>query len=91
MGKSAAVAASGVDSSSSLAVYAGAAIAQASLAGVGAYSVGRAVQVYLEQGCSWGPQGANVVIQDILKQLDTTTITYRIRQELTDQLGFPPI
>ena len=91
MGKSAAVATSGVDSSSSLAVYAGAAIAQASLAGVGAYSVGRAVQVYLEQGCSWGPQGANVVIQDILKQLDTTTITYRIRQELTDQLGFPPI
>ncbi|WP_458650497.1 DUF697 domain-containing protein [Sivoneniella epilithica] len=91
MGKSAAAATSGVDSSSSLAVYAGAAIAQASLAGVGAYSVGRAVQVYLEQGCSWGPQGANIVIQDILKQLDTSTITYRIRQELTDQLGFPPI
>ncbi len=91
MGKSAAAVASGVDSSSSLAVYAGAAIAQASLAGVGAYSVGRAVQVYLEQGCSWGPQGANVVIQDILKQLDTHTITYRIRQELTDPLGFPPI
>ena len=91
IGKTAAAAASGVDSSSSLAVYAGAAIAQASLAGVGAYSVGRAVQVYLEQGCSWGPQGANIVIQDILKQLDTTTITYRIRQELTDQLGFPPL
>jgi small GTP-binding protein len=91
LGKSAAAATSGVDSSSSLAVYAGAAIAQASLAGVGAYSVGRAVQVYLEQGCSWGPQGANIAIQDILKQLDTHTITYRIRQELTDQLGFPPI
>jgi len=91
IGKSAAAATSGMDSSSSLAVYAGAAIAQASLAGVGAYSVGRAVQVYLEQGCSWGPQGANIVIQDILKQLDTTTITYRIRQELTDQLGIPPV
>jgi len=91
IGKSAAAATSGMDSSSSLAVYAGAAIAQASLAGVGAYSVGRAVQVYLEQGCSWGPQGANIVIQDILKQLDTNTITYRIRQELTDQLGIPPV
>jgi uncharacterized protein len=91
MGKSAAAVASGVDSSSGLAVYAGAAIAQASLAGVGAYSVGRAVQVYLEQGCSWGPQGANLAIQDILKQLDTHTITYRIRQEITDQLGLPPL
>jgi hypothetical protein len=91
IGKSAAAATSGVDSSSSLAVYAGAAIAQASLAAIGAYSVGRATQVYLEQGCSWGPQGANIVIQDILNQLDTATITYRIRQELTAELGFPPV
>ncbi|NJP10160.1 MAG: DUF697 domain-containing protein [Leptolyngbyaceae cyanobacterium RU_5_1] len=89
LGKSAAAVGSGIDSSSSLAVYAGAAIAQSTLAGFGSYSVGRAVQVYLEQGCSWGPQGANTVIQDILNQLDTNTIIYRLRQELSEQLGFP--
>ena len=89
MGKSAAAVATGVDSSSGLTMYAGTAIAQASLAGFGAYAVGRAVQIYLEQGCSWGPQGANTVIQDILNQLDSNTIIYRIRQELSEQLGFP--
>ncbi len=90
LGKSAAAAASGIDAASSLTAYAGTAIAQASFAGLGAYSVGRAVQVYLENGCSWGPQGANTVIQDILKHLDSSTILYRIRQELTDQLGLSP-
>lgn len=91
MGKSAAAVASGVDASSGLAVYAGAAIVQASLAGFGAYAVGRAVQVYLEQGCSWGTQGANTIIQDILSQLDSNTITYRIRQELREQFELPSI
>lgn len=89
MGKSAAVAVSGGDTSSGLTAYAGTAIAQGSLAGFGAYAIGRSAQVYLEQGCSWGPQGANTVIQDILKQLDSRTIVYRLRQELSDQLGFP--
>lgn len=89
MGKSAAAVAAGVDASSGLTLYAGTAIAQAGLAGFGAYAVGRAVQVYLEQGCSWGAQGANTVIQDILGQLDANTITYRIRQELSERLGFP--
>jgi hypothetical protein len=88
-GKSAAAATSGMDSSSSFTAYAGAAIAQAGLAGFGAYTVGRAVQVYLEQGCSWGPQGANTVIQDMLNQLDSRTIIYRIRQELSQDLGLP--
>jgi hypothetical protein len=78
-----------MDSSSSFTAYAGAAIAQAGLAGFGAYAVGRAVQIYLEQGCSWGPQGANTVIQDMLNQLDSRTIIYRIRQELSQDLGLP--
>lgn len=88
-GKSAAAAVSGVDASSGITAYLGTAIAQAGFAGFGAYSVGRATQIYLEQGCSWGPQGANTVIQDLLKQLDVNTITYRIRQDLSEQLGFP--
>jgi small GTP-binding protein len=89
IGKSAAAAASGVDTSSSLTAYAGAAIAQASLAGFGAYSVGQAAQVYLQRGCSWGPQGANTVIQEILSRIDKNTILYRVRQDLSEQLNIP--
>lgn len=63
--------------------YAGTAIAQATLAGYGAYRVGRVAQTYLEQGCTWGPLGANTVIQDILNQVEPNTILFRLRQELT--------
>lgn len=66
--------------------YAGAAIAQASMAGFGTYKVGQAAQVYLEQGCTWGPLGANTVIQDILSQVEPNTVLYRLRQELQQQL-----
>jgi len=86
LGKSAAAAASGVDAASGLTAYAGTAIAQASFAGLGSYAIGRAAQAYLENGCSWGPQGASTTIQDILKNLDTNTILYRIRQDLSDRL-----
>lgn len=91
LGKSAAAAVAGADTASGLTAYAGTAIAQASFAGFGAYAIGRAAQIYLEQGCSWGPQGANTVIQDVLRQLDTTTILHRIRQELSDQMGLPTL
>ncbi len=89
LGKSAAAAAAGVETSTSFSAYAGTAIVQGSIAGYGAYAVGRAVQVYLEQGCSWGPQGPNTVIQEILNQLEPNTIIYRLRQELSQQLGLP--
>lgn len=65
-----------------IAAYGGTAIAQASLAGYGAYKVGRVAQIYLEQGCTWGPLGANRVIQDILKRVEPNTILYRLRKEL---------
>ena len=65
-----------------IAAYGGAAIAQASLAGYGAYKVGRAARVYLEQGCTWGPLGANRVIRDILDRVEPNTILYRLRSEL---------
>lgn len=89
MGKSAAAAAAGMETSTSFSAYAGTAIVQGGIAGYGAYAVGRAVQVYLEQGCSWGSQGSNTVIQDILNQLEPNTIIYRLRQELSQQLGLP--
>lgn len=82
MGKSAAAIASGVDSSAGLPALASVAIVQAGIAGYGSYSVGRAAQAYLEQGCTWGPQGASTVIQDILSQIEPNTIIYRLRQEL---------
>ena len=86
MGKSATA---GLDSSPGFSAYAGVALLQGAIAGYGSYAVGRAAQVYLEQGCSWGPQGASTVIQDILNQIDSKTIIYRLRQELSQDLGMP--
>jgi small GTP-binding protein len=82
VGKSGAAVASGFDSISGFAAYTGAAIAQATLAGYGSYRVGKAAQVYLEQGCTWGPLGANTVIQDILEQIEPDSVIHRLRREL---------
>jgi hypothetical protein len=87
LGKSASAVASTVDSPSGLTAFAGSAIAQAGIAGYGAYTVGHAAQVYLEQGCTWGPLGPSTVIQDILTQVEPDTILYRLRQELCQHLG----
>lgn len=85
LGKSAAAVASG-ENPTSITGYAGAAIAQAGIAGYGAYAVGQAAQVYLERGCTWGQLGPNTVIQEILSQVDSNTILYRLRQELQQQM-----
>jgi small GTP-binding protein len=53
--------------------YATVALAQGTIAGYGAYAVGKAAQVYLEKGCSWGPLGANSVIKDILVERERGT------------------
>ncbi len=82
LGKSAAAAASAFESPTILTAYAGSAITQAGIAGYGAYAVGQVAQVYLEQGCTWGPLGPSTVIQDILSEVDSDTILYRLRQEL---------
>lgn len=81
-GKSAAAVASAFDSVSGIMAYGSAAVAQASLAGYGSYRVGKATQVYLEQGCTWGPQGVDTVMQQILQQATPDTVMYRLRQEL---------
>jgi len=82
LGKSATAAAAGLDSATSFSAYASVAAIQGAIAGYGAYVVGRAAQVYLEQGCSWGAQGASPAIQDLLNQLQPNTILHRLRQEL---------
>ncbi len=71
-----------VNEAPGIGAYASVAAVQAGVAGYGAYAVGRAAQVYLERGCSWGSQGANTVIQEILEQIEPNTILWRIRSEL---------
>jgi len=61
--------------------FAGVAVTQASLAAYGTYAVGRAAQVYLEKGCTWGPMGQDTVIQEILATIERNTIIHRLQQE----------
>ena len=84
-GKSAAAVASAFDSASGVMAYGTAAMAQASLSGYGSYRIGKATQVYLEQGCTWGSQGVDTVIAEILQQVDSETVVHRLRQELRPQ------
>ncbi|WP_066379751.1 MULTISPECIES: GTP-binding protein [unclassified Anabaena] len=81
IGKSTAALTSG-DNPINITAFTGTAIAQAGIAGYGAYAVGKAAQVYLEKGCTWGQFGASTVIQEILSQVDQNTILYRLQQEL---------
>lgn len=85
LGKSTAAIALG-ENPTNLSAYGGAVIAQAGIAGYGAYAVGQAAQVYLEQGCTWGQLGASTVIQEILNQVEPQTILYRLREELGQQI-----
>ncbi len=62
--------------------YSTAAGIQAAIAGYGAYVVGKATQIYLEQGCTWGDLGASSIIAEILGEADSESIIHRLRQEL---------
>jgi small GTP-binding protein len=86
LGKSAAAIASG-DNPFNITTFFGSALAQGGIAGYGAYTVGKAAQLYLEKGCTWGQLGANTVIQEILSQVDKNTILYRLQQELGGNFG----
>ena len=57
-------------------------ILQGAIAGYGAYAVGKAAQVYLAKGSTWGRLGANTVMREILKDIDNETIVARLRDEL---------
>jgi len=78
MGKSAAVVSG--ENSINITSFAGGALAQSGVASYGAYAVGKAAQVYLENGCTWGKLGANTVIEEILTQVEKNTILYRLKQ-----------
>jgi uncharacterized protein (DUF697 family) len=81
-GKSASAVGAMFDSVGGLMAYGSAAVAQGAIAGYGSYRVGKAAQAYLERGCTWGPDGPNTVIQDILSQVDEDTVMYRLQREL---------
>jgi len=68
--------------------YAGTAITQAGIAGYGTHAIGKAAQIYLEQGCTWGELGASSVIAEILAEVEPNTILYRLQQELSLQNRF---
>jgi len=80
MGKNAAAVAG--EGSINITTFAGGAMAQSGVASYGAYAVGKAAQVYLENGCTWGRLGANTVIEEILTQVEKNTILYRLKQKI---------
>jgi hypothetical protein len=82
LGKSAAAISGMFESPAAFTLYGTTALAQGGMAGYGSYAIGKAAQVYLEQGCSWGSTGPSTVIAEILSQIDSETIIYRLKQEL---------
>ncbi|MEM7554261.1 MAG: GTP-binding protein [Cyanobacteria bacterium P01_A01_bin.84] len=86
IGKSASAIASG-ENPMNITAFAGTAITQAAISGYGTYAVGKAAQVYLEKGCSWGNLGVSTVIAEILAEVDRDTILYRLQQELAGNFG----
>ena len=82
IGKSGAALWSLVDGASGLTAYAGAMGAQAAAAGYGTYAVGQAARVYLEQGCSWGPQGIKTLMQTVVNNAKTDSVLERLQHEV---------
>jgi uncharacterized protein len=70
--------------------YLGAGAIQGAIAGYGAYRVGKAAQIYLATGTTWGQLGANTVIREILDRIDDKTIISRLRDELLAKPRQPP-
>ena len=86
-GKSGAAIWSAFESFSGFTAYASAMTAQAGAAGYGTYAVGQAAKVYLQQGCTWGPQGVNTVMQGILSQAKADSTLERLRAEIKEALN----
>ncbi|MEM9483608.1 MAG: GTP-binding protein, partial [Cyanobacteria bacterium P01_F01_bin.116] len=82
IGKSGAALWSLVDGTSGLTAYAGAMGAQAAAAGYGTYAVGQAARVYLEQGCSWGPQGIKTLMRTIVDNAKSDSALTRLQTEV---------
>jgi hypothetical protein len=88
MGKSAVAVVGAFENPTTLTTYASTALLQGAIAGYQTYAIGKAAQVYLREGCSWGPTGVSSVLQRILAQINPQSLTYRLRQALIPEL-FP--
>ncbi len=88
-GKSGAAIWSAFESFSGFTAYAGAMTAQAGAAGYGTYAVGQAAKLYLQQGCTWGPNGVNTVMQDILARAKADSTLERLQNEIKETIGNP--
>lgn len=86
-GKTTAALLSVLDSAAGLTALAGAMTAQASAAGYGTYAVGKAAKTYLEQGCTWGPEGISAAMAAILQETDTSATLARLRQDIQTRLA----
>jgi small GTP-binding protein len=82
LGKSGAALWSLFDSASGVTAFAGAMAAQAGAAGYGTYAVGQAARIYLEQGCTWGPQGVKTVMKDILTDSRDASTLERLQADI---------
>ncbi|MGK7941785.1 MAG: GTP-binding protein [Crocosphaera sp.] len=78
LGKTALAASSLLENPGMLTTYGSTAMMQAGIAAYGTYIIGKAAQVYLEKGCSWGSLGPSMVIKNIVTQVDPNTIIYRL-------------
>lgn len=87
MGKMAATVIGATGEIASLSAWIPGAILQGAIAGYGAYQVGQITRIYLQQGCTWGNLGPSTIIHQILQQLDSQAILYRLRQEIESSLN----
>ncbi|TVQ48108.1 MAG: DUF697 domain-containing protein [Gloeocapsa sp. DLM2.Bin57] len=60
-------------------IYSGTALTQGAIALYGSYIIGKSTQVYLKQGCTWGPFGPSTIIQEILTQIEPDSIIARVQ------------
>lgn len=87
MGKTAATLIGATGEMGALSAWIPGAILQGAIAGYGAYQVGQITRIYLQQGCTWGNLGPSTIIHQILQQLDSQAILYRLRQEIESSLN----
>lgn len=81
VGKSTLATVSFLESPAVLMTYGSTVTMQGVIAGYYAYIVGKAAQEYLEKGCSWSPVGPSTIIQNIINEVDTHTLIYRLREK----------
>ncbi|MGA1473839.1 MAG: DUF697 domain-containing protein [Prochlorothrix sp.] len=62
-----------------LTAWGGAGLLQGLAAAYGGYQVSRSAQVYLREGCTWGPEGASPLIEAILEQAKPEGVVARLR------------